>query len=223
MSAPFLDRSSVDTLKRALRNEFPTVKSAHLSEGLAFALGFQTHAALKAELVRPGANHPLPALNLRRLRERLSQLGYVNDDTFDSVQAKFEKQFPAWIETDTAAAERMAAVIGFDPSNLEAAVDAVMKSASEKGQELTFTGPAVRPVNLRDRRQVRDYIVEKVRQRYEDAKKRAGGVRIAQIEDVVYTPVGFVFERAVGEMHPPPFGVRDGEKVGHLAYFWSVL
>ncbi|MDN7445586.1 hypothetical protein QZM64_41210, partial [Burkholderia cepacia] len=158
-----------------------------------------------------------------RLRERLSQLGYVNDDTFDSVQAKFEMQFPAWIETDTAAAERMAAVIGFDPSNLEAAVDAVMKSASEKGQDLTFTGPAVRPVNLRDRRQVRDYIVEKVRQRYEDAKKHAGGVRIAQIEDVVYTPVGFVFERAVGEMHPPPFGVRDGEKVGHLAYFWSVL
>lgn len=88
---------------------------------------------------------------------------------------------------------------------------------------MTFTGPTVRPVDLRDRRQVRDYIVEKVRQRYEDAKKHAGGVRIAQIEDVVYTPVGFVFERAVGEMHPPPFGVRDGEKVGHLAYFWSVL
>lgn len=57
----------------------------------------------------------------------------MNDDTFDSAQAKFGKQFPAWIETDTAAAERMAAVIGFDPSNLEAAVDAVMKSASEKG------------------------------------------------------------------------------------------
>ncbi|MDN7445510.1 hypothetical protein QZM64_40805, partial [Burkholderia cepacia] len=73
MSAPFLDRSSVDTLKRALLNEFPTVKSAHLSEGLAFALGFQTHAALKAELVRPGTNHPLPALNLRRLRGNVPQ------------------------------------------------------------------------------------------------------------------------------------------------------
>lgn len=223
MSAPLLEPSSVDALKRALLDAFPKVKSSHLSEALASALGFQTQAALKAELGRPATVHPTATLNVQLLRKRLSQFGYHEDDPFNVVQAKLEEQFPGWIESDAMATERMVAVVGFDRLNLEAAIDAVMRSAAEKDQDITFSLRTVEPVDLRDRDQVRKHIVEKVRERYEEAKKRPGGVRIARIEDLVYSPVGYVFERHVGEVHPRPFGVNDGETIGHLAYFWSVL
>ncbi|WP_431229149.1 hypothetical protein [Burkholderia contaminans] len=222
MPAPLLDSSSVNTLKRVLLDELPNIKSSHLSEALAFALGFQTHAALKADLCLPD-DRPLISLSLSHLRKRLDQFGYRDDAAFNSASIALETQFPEWIESNDVAAKRMKAVVGFVRSNLERAVDEVMKSAEQKKQVDTLSLITTRLVDLRDRDQVRGHIMSLVRQEYEEAKKRPGGVRIARIEGIVYSPIAFVFERNIGEMHPPPVGVDDGQTVNHLAYFWAGL
>ena len=41
-----LSSTSVLSLKKALRDRFPSVKSARLSEAIALAAGYRTHAAL---------------------------------------------------------------------------------------------------------------------------------------------------------------------------------
>ena len=223
MTAPLLNAPSLDALKRALVDRFPRVKSSHLSEALAFGLGFRTHASLKSALDQPEAERPPMSLDLSQLRERLYQLGYHDDDAFHFALTSMEEQFPGWLRADAADEKRDAMAVGFDPLNLETAVNAVMKSAAEKEQDITFSMDTAKRVDLRDRDQVRTHLMNQVRQRYEQAKKRPGGVRIAHIELVVFSPVGFVFEKHIGEMHPPPIAAGTGGPIAHLAYFWSVL
>lgn len=69
--------SNIATLKRALRSQYPHVKSSHLDEAIAASFGFNTYAAMRPTLHQVGAHARLvvvtdPLLLLLRLEE----LGY---------------------------------------------------------------------------------------------------------------------------------------------------
>ncbi|MCY1165778.1 hypothetical protein D9M73_56890 [compost metagenome] len=83
MAAIALTESSVTAVKNALRDEFPDVKSAHVSEALAHSLGYQTNAALRAALATAKSDPPFVLLRTDRMLARLSELGYPDDPEFD--------------------------------------------------------------------------------------------------------------------------------------------
>jgi hypothetical protein len=224
MTASLPDSSSLDTLKRALADGFPRVRSSHLSEALAFGLGFRTNAALKTELNRPTLERAPMSLDIGRLRERLQAFGYrESDDAFNLAATLVEQQYPGLLGVDSESDRLAEMTLGFDPLNLKAAVDAVMKSAAEKEQDITMSMHDLQRVDLRNREQVQTHLMKEARLHYEKVKKQPEGIRIAHIEKVVYSPVGFVFENNYGEMHPPPTGAPIDGPIAHLAYFWSVL
>lgn len=71
----FVSEAAVRNFKKLAAARIKGVSSAHLSEGIAAALGFRTHAALKAALTGRAtaiASKPSNA----RLAQRLRQLGY---------------------------------------------------------------------------------------------------------------------------------------------------
>ncbi len=76
-----LTESSLAALKNALRPLFPTVKSSHLTESMACALGYRTHAALRSACADQAGR--LVTLNAQRLTERLQVLKYPVDSAFD--------------------------------------------------------------------------------------------------------------------------------------------
>ncbi len=53
MAATPLCEAPLAALKKSLRDEFPDVKSSHLTEAMAHSLRFQTYASLRAEMVGP--------------------------------------------------------------------------------------------------------------------------------------------------------------------------
>ena len=53
MASIALAEKSVVALKNCLREEFPDAKSSHITEALAYSLGFRTHASLRAALDKP--------------------------------------------------------------------------------------------------------------------------------------------------------------------------
>jgi hypothetical protein len=79
---PLVD-ASIATLKTSLRSEFPDVKSSHLTEALAFALGYRTNAALGADMTGPDQDRPFRILNSERMRHRLQEFRYPRDEAFD--------------------------------------------------------------------------------------------------------------------------------------------
>lgn len=83
MAATPLCEAPLAALKKSLRDEFPHVKSSHLSEALAHSLGFRTYAALQAAMVGPEQDRPFALLQTRRFVDRLKQLGYEDDPEFD--------------------------------------------------------------------------------------------------------------------------------------------
>lgn len=86
MAAVSLCESSLANLKKALRDEFPDAKSSHIQEALAYSLGHKTSAALKALLSTfkgTESDVPFAPLDGARMRERLVQLGYQDDQGFD--------------------------------------------------------------------------------------------------------------------------------------------
>jgi hypothetical protein len=86
MAAVSLCESSLANLKNALRDEFPDAKSSHIQEALAYSLGHNTSAALKASMATfmgSELNSPFALLDTTRMRERLVQLGYQDDQEFD--------------------------------------------------------------------------------------------------------------------------------------------
>ena len=83
MAATPLCEAPLAALKKLLRDEFPHVKSSHLSEALAHSLGFRTYAAMQAVMVGPEQNRPFALLQTQRFVERLKQLGYEDDPWFD--------------------------------------------------------------------------------------------------------------------------------------------
>ncbi|MGH8176526.1 MAG: hypothetical protein ACREV5_09715 [Steroidobacter sp.] len=83
MAAISLMQAPVAALKNALRSEFPDVKSSHLTEALAFALGYRTNAAMLAIMVGPDSDRPVVSLSSAKMLDRLKDLGYPPDAEFD--------------------------------------------------------------------------------------------------------------------------------------------
>lgn len=81
MAAIALSIESLRSLKNVLQDRFPTIKSSHMSEALASALGFRTHAALLTQAAA-GITNPLYPLNESRFIERLHQLRYPGIQAF---------------------------------------------------------------------------------------------------------------------------------------------
>ncbi|RJP65760.1 MAG: hypothetical protein C4535_14550 [Comamonadaceae bacterium] len=83
-----LDPSFVHQAEQALRSlktrvqaRFPFVRSSHLSEAIASSLGYNTNAALRADLPRNAIELAYSLMDVTLLRERLKSLNYkLNDD-----------------------------------------------------------------------------------------------------------------------------------------------
>lgn len=82
MASIALTESSVAAVKNSLRDEFPDARSSHISEALAYSLGFNTHAALRVALAEPAEDAPYAFLRTNRMLERLRQFGYADDPDF---------------------------------------------------------------------------------------------------------------------------------------------
>jgi len=79
VSTFFVSEAALRTLKLSARRGIQGVSSSHLSEAVAAALGFKTHAALRAALsVHPTAEAQKPSN--ARLVQRLRQFGYAAPD-----------------------------------------------------------------------------------------------------------------------------------------------
>lgn len=91
MTALILTEHSVTWAKKALRKRFPAVKSAHLTEALASAAGYRTHASLLARMESIDKDWPEVALLDEQLFvSRLSELGSpVSDST--SIRHLFDR------------------------------------------------------------------------------------------------------------------------------------
>lgn len=83
MAAIAISESSLGVLKKALREDFIDEKSSHLSEALACALGFKSHAALLAFASAHASDPPVVELDTKSFADRLASLGYARDDEFD--------------------------------------------------------------------------------------------------------------------------------------------
>jgi hypothetical protein len=98
MAATPLCESPLAALKKSLRDEFPDVKSSHLSEALAYSLGFRTYAAMQAAMTGPEPDRPFIVLMTPRFVERLVQLGYEDDPEFD-FEMTITKPVPGVVST----------------------------------------------------------------------------------------------------------------------------
>jgi hypothetical protein len=77
----FLTPDNCDFAKRAMRLRLTSVKSTHLTETLASASGFRTHAALLAAVGVSDARRPtLVSVEPSRLTARLQELGHPPHD-----------------------------------------------------------------------------------------------------------------------------------------------
>ena len=83
MAAIAISDSSLGALKAKLREFFLVQKSSHLTEALAYSLGYQTHAALLSATVVNASDPPIGLLDLERFTSRLEQFGYEKDAEFD--------------------------------------------------------------------------------------------------------------------------------------------
>ena len=114
--------------------------------------------------------------------------------------------------------------IGFDQHNLQGAVQAVMASAASKKQTDVRSLDRSRRIDMTDAAEVQAHIMDRVEAAFAKASESGEGIEIARIEEVVYSPVGFVYELNSGEMHPPPLSrTGTGQEITHLAYFWATL
>lgn len=80
-SIPLLE-FTLSALKKALRTACPAVRSAHLSEAVAAALGFRTHAALLTTVQAQTGEPGIQILNDDRFRARLLDFGYPATEGF---------------------------------------------------------------------------------------------------------------------------------------------
>lgn len=83
MAAIAVSEAHINAVKKALREDFFDEKSSHLSEALAAALGYRTHAALLADLPKLAEDPPIVLLSTEGFVSRLHELGYPRDDEFD--------------------------------------------------------------------------------------------------------------------------------------------
>lgn len=81
MAAVCIYAPTIGALKHSLKELFPAVKSSHLTEALAAAAGFRTHAALQAAF-SPTVPTSVTALNEGRFIQRLVDFGYPAPEQF---------------------------------------------------------------------------------------------------------------------------------------------
>lgn len=74
MPAVLLTTGNIRALKAGLREGLPQIKSSHLSEALAYGVGFRTHAALAAKIGSTTRSF-LVDIDLRRISDRIVDLG----------------------------------------------------------------------------------------------------------------------------------------------------
>ncbi|MFW7348734.1 MAG: hypothetical protein ACODTU_21890 [Pigmentiphaga sp.] len=86
MAALLLTFANLQAVKTAAQRAWPDVKSSHITEALAAAYGYRTHAAALADLNR-SAHPPLVRANPSAFSERLSDLGYPDRGSTPLVQA----------------------------------------------------------------------------------------------------------------------------------------
>ena len=72
----FVSAAAVRNLKQSAQHRARSVSSSHLSEALAAALGFKTHAALRAALA-DHATVEVPKPSNARMVRRLHELGHT--------------------------------------------------------------------------------------------------------------------------------------------------
>jgi len=83
MASISVDATSLAELKKAIRKDLPDVSSSHISEAIAAALAFRTHASLLASLPSQAADPAIVQLDDDRFYSRLHELGYrLVDDEF---------------------------------------------------------------------------------------------------------------------------------------------
>ena len=76
-----LNRQSLSQLKASVHAQLPHIKSSHLAEALATAVGFQTHAALLALIATPAGRNQTRTPDASLFLGRLRRFGYeVNPD-----------------------------------------------------------------------------------------------------------------------------------------------
>lgn len=77
-----LSKSTLASLKKSLRAEYPDVRSSHLTEAIAAALGRKSHAALIADLAKLETGLNFELLDDVRFDNRLQEFGYPADPEF---------------------------------------------------------------------------------------------------------------------------------------------
>jgi hypothetical protein len=94
----FLTPDNCEFAKRAMRGRLPLVKSTHLTEALAAAFGYRTHAALLASLELSDARRPaLVPVDPARLSSRLQELGCGIVDPSGLVEIVRAPEMPAGV------------------------------------------------------------------------------------------------------------------------------
>lgn len=101
MAALLLTLENVEFVKEHLRGALPAAKSAHLTEALAFGLGFRTHAALLAAIkAAPTARPLLGVIDDTRIATRLVELGYPDTGPVVTLDAIRSRELPDRIWTE---------------------------------------------------------------------------------------------------------------------------
>jgi hypothetical protein len=77
-----LSESALVSLKKTLRTEYPDIKSSHLTEAIAAALGRKSHAALLADLSKQQNSPCYDLLIDEDFDSRLQEFGYPADPEF---------------------------------------------------------------------------------------------------------------------------------------------
>ncbi|RTL26832.1 MAG: hypothetical protein EKK47_20100 [Burkholderiales bacterium] len=113
----------------------------------------------------------------------------------------------------------------FDAQNLDAAVQAVIAGVQANNESGILVMGTGKRIPITDTAAIRQHLVNKTYKRYQQCVSE-GTIQTARIEDMIYKPVGFVFEIApdIFSSEPPtPEGQPYTERYTHLAMFWSVL
>lgn len=89
MTSSIIASSQLASIKNALRDLFPDIKSSHLSEAIAFGIGFNTHAAQRAaiaEISQTSSTGPLFTMDSTLFEDRLRKFGYDLERPFSFDQ-----------------------------------------------------------------------------------------------------------------------------------------
>lgn len=92
-----LTESALASLKKSLRTEFNDIKSSHLTEAIASALGRKSHAALLADLSMQQDSTEYALLDDEDFDKRLQEFGYPPDPEFSFEW--MDKSVPELIST----------------------------------------------------------------------------------------------------------------------------